>query len=102
MKIGAYQSFKAYFTPDSYEYCKSVKQQAQNSGRIEEYEKAYRTIKYNFPQGVLTKAKSYPNKAVFWFSPNSPIKWTYNQDNSETKELDSFIKLADDIRKISI
>ena len=103
MKIGSVQGFGARFTPESSVYLSQVREQAEQSGRMEEYNIAKRTIAYNFPQGVIKKEKAYRQKEdVFSFNPHQAVRYSFKPNGSETNELDSFIKLSKEIRKISL
>ena len=103
MKIGSVQGFGARFTPECSVYLSQVKEQAEQSGRINEYNSAKRTLAFNFPQGVIKKDKSYRNEEdVFYFNPHQEVRLSFKPNKSETNELDSFVKLAKEIRKISL
>lgn len=106
MKIAPTVSFRATFSRESLDYLNVVRQQAVDSGRLEEFRNARRTLSFNFPQGKITKELSRSNKDVFSFNPNQPVRLSFDKDNSKpaaerTCELDNFVKLADTIREIS-
>ena len=102
MKIGCVQNFKARFSPESHAYLAYVKNQAKQSGRMDEYNNAKKIIAFNFPQGIITKEKLYRDNDVFLFNPNQSVQYIIKNNRSKTAELDSFIKLASEIKNISL
>lgn len=105
MKIGSIQSFKANFTHESEDYLNIVKQEAIDSRRYAEYQSARNAIMFNFPNGKITKLKSYPDVDTFVLTPNNPIQFTIRKNprkNDAASALDTYIKLAREIRRISI
>ena len=103
MKIGCVQGFGAKFTPESSVYLSQVREQAERSGRMQEYNIAKGTLAYNFPQGVIKKEKSYRyEEDVYSFNPHQAIRYSFKPNHTKTNELDSFIKLSKEIRKISV
>ena len=103
MKIGSVQGFGARFTPECSVYLSQVKEQAEQSGRMNEFNAAKKALAFNFPQEIIKKDKSYRNREdIFYFNPHQEVRFSFKPNKSETNELDSFVKLAKEIRKISI
>ena len=69
---------------------------------MDEYNNAKKIITFNFPQGIITKEKSYRDNDVFLFNPNQSVQYIIKNNRSKTAELDSFIRLANEIKNISL